>query len=90
MALPEKLLLTGQSIVMGPLLSNLQVAEARLKSAQDNYNDAIAVLEEYARQAAEKLGIDITKDYSFDLATKKFVDRSLTVQSSTLDVTAKS
>lgn len=76
MALPEKDLSVGQASVLGPLLINYRNATERLRSAQEEVNTTIAILEEYSRQVADKLGVDIVKDYSFDIATQKFVDRT--------------
>jgi len=76
MALPDKILTAGQQTVMTPVLSNFQAAQARLQAAQQLYNDALAALEEYVRQSAEKLTIDVAKDYTFDLTSKTFKDRT--------------
>ncbi len=87
MGLPEKTLTTGQDAVMTPLLTNYQSMKQRLETAQKMHDDAVVALEECSKMIAEKLGIDVAKDYSFDIATKKFVDRAaLSADSQTLEV----
>ncbi len=61
MALPVKALTAGQTIVLDVLLRD--------------YAEALAAVEEYARQAALMQGIDIVKDYNFDISTKTFIER---------------
>jgi BarA-like signal transduction histidine kinase len=76
MPLPEKTLTANQGVVMDPLVANFAMAKQRLETAQGMYNKAVLALEEYAKQSAEKLSIDIVKDYSFDINSQKFLDRS--------------
>jgi len=80
MALPDVSLTAGQDSVMDLAINNFISHKQRLEAAQELYNKAFAALEEYAKQSGENLGLDTEKDYSFDIATKKFVDRSKMTQ----------
>ena len=77
MALPEIDLTAKQHVVLKPLLANLATAGARLKDAQRQYLAALEPIKEYATQAAEKLGVDVSKDYDFDLNSRKFLDKTV-------------
>ncbi len=90
MGLPEKTLTTGQDAVMTPLLTNYQDKRQKLETAQKMHDDAVIALEECSKMIAEKLGIDVAKDYSFDIATKTFVDRAAIAASDSTSVEVKS
>lgn len=72
-------------MVLGPLISNYATMKGEFDKAQANMNNAFAAVEEYVRQVAETLSLDITKDYSFDIVTKLFVERAATVIASTAE-----
>ena len=76
MALQDIQLTAGQRKVMDKLLLGLGTAKQRLEASQKAYNEEFEVVGEYGLQAAKDLGIDATKDYIFDIAQMKFIDRS--------------
>lgn len=75
MGLPEQELTSRQIIVMKPLLERYQLAKAKVIGAQKLLNMELEAIGEYSSQVAEKIGIDASKDYIFDVENCKFVDR---------------
>lgn len=75
MGLPEKELTSRQNVVMKPLLERYQMARAKVNAAQKLLNMELQAIGEYSSQIAELTGLDMAKDYIFDVDNCKFVDR---------------
>lgn len=77
MALPRKDLTEVQSAVVKSLVANFEITAAKLAEPQRLHDIAIQGLEEYSKQIAETLGIDIVNDYIFDISSQAFIDRAM-------------
>ena len=76
MALPDKSLTPDQDIVMTPLIENYVVMMGRLEGSQKLVDKAVAAMDAYARQVAEKEGLAVGTDYLFDPNSKLFRDKA--------------
>ncbi len=68
-------LLESQVPVMSALKVGFDQARAKLQQAQKEYQKQMSIIGNYAGECAEKLKIDLKKDYLFDPDHMKFVDR---------------
>jgi NifB/MoaA-like Fe-S oxidoreductase len=76
MALADMELTAGQQVVMKRLLERFGASNARLEAIRKEAQEELDAVTEYVAQVAEKLGIDVAKDYQFDIAIGKFRDRA--------------